>query len=623
MKEPIVNDVDAFDAFYKEARTRLLVQTLALCGDLAAARSAVRDAFVMAWHHWRKVSQLEDPESWTRPHAWNHAQRRAKARVWHRNKFDPELRTTLQTLGKLPVQQRKVLLLDELSSLSMAELAREVGLTQQRAESELQAARTQFAVLRGSTRPPVSELLLPLGGLAEEARWPRPSILRRAGAARRRTHTSIGVAAVVASLVVAGVVVSDGGTARPKLSQEQVSPQAEVIKVVEPLPPQPRLVPADLLSLDQVNRIAPNAVWGPAKTHDNTADDGLVLPCQQARFADPAGVGALVRDFPSEPARPRDARAAVTQFTELSTDDVAAATTYDTTIGWYAGCITPRVQLLSTEKVLGVGEQATLFTLRSWSDPVQTYTVGVARSGLMTTTTIAMVDGDRRDVTRPMTSLLAAAVNEMCGRPGSGTCAAPPTTQVVAPIPVGEVPGMLSEVDLPPVGQIGAPWVGTRAERATVNVAASRCDETSFTKAPVRDNLSRTFLIPDAQLDPRFGLTETVGVVRGQQRAITFVENMRQKMSSCTENDLGTTVTKLTATQSPASELHVWEVRTEVSDDDSVVFLVAMMRFRNRVAEVGFVPTPQAQMAPGAFEALAERALARLPALPRQLTPTA
>lgn len=618
-----MNDVDAFDAFYKQARTRLLVQTLALCGDLAAARSAVRDAFVMSWHHWRKIAQLEDPESWTRPHAWNHAQRRAKARVWHRNKLDPELRRTLQTLGKLPLQQRKVLLLDELSSLSMPDVAREVGITQQRAESELSAARTQFAVLRGSTRPPISELLLPLNDLAEEARWPRPSILRRAGAARRRTHTSVGVAAVVTSLVVAGVVVSDGGTTRPKLSQEQVSAPAEVIKVVEPLPPEPRLVPADLLGPEQVHRIAPNAVWGPAKTHDNTADDGLVLPCQQARFADPAGLGALVRNFTSMPARPRDAQASATQFTELSADDVAAATTYDTTLGWYAGCVTPRVQLLTTEKVIGVGEEATLFTLRSWSEPVQTYTVGVARSGLMTTTAIATVDGDRRDVTRPMTSLLAAAVNEMCGRPGSGTCAAPPTTQTMAPLPVGEVPGMLSEVDLPPVGEVAAPWVGTRAEPASLNVAASRCDETSFTKAPVRDNLSRTFLIPDAQLDARFGLTETVGVIRGQQRAITFVETMRQKMSSCTENDLGTTVTKLTTAQTSVSELHVWEVRTEVSDNDSVVFLVSMMRFRNRVAQVGFFPTPQAQMAPGAFEAVAERALARLPALPRQLTPTA
>ena len=65
---PINTDSDTLRA------SGLLVQTYALTGDLPASRSAVRDAFVAAWHHWRKVSRLEDPESWVRPHAWQHAQ---------------------------------------------------------------------------------------------------------------------------------------------------------------------------------------------------------------------------------------------------------------------------------------------------------------------------------------------------------------------------------------------------------------------------------------------------------------------------------------------------------------------------------------------------------------------
>ena len=65
---------DEFDAFYKNARTVLLQQTFALTGDLPASRSAVRDAFVAAWHHWRKVSRLEDRDAWVRPLAWRYAQ---------------------------------------------------------------------------------------------------------------------------------------------------------------------------------------------------------------------------------------------------------------------------------------------------------------------------------------------------------------------------------------------------------------------------------------------------------------------------------------------------------------------------------------------------------------------
>ena len=83
---------DEFDAFYRASQHRLLMQTYALTGDLPASRGAVRDAFVAAWHHWRKVSRLPDPEGWVRPHAWLHAQRRHSARIWHRDKaLDPDL----------------------------------------------------------------------------------------------------------------------------------------------------------------------------------------------------------------------------------------------------------------------------------------------------------------------------------------------------------------------------------------------------------------------------------------------------------------------------------------------------------------------------------------------------
>ena len=81
------------------------------------SRSAVRDAFVAAWHHWRKVSRLEDPESWVRPQAWQHAQRRHTARIWHRDKsLDAELTRHPRRAGEASLTQRKVLLLTQLSS---------------------------------------------------------------------------------------------------------------------------------------------------------------------------------------------------------------------------------------------------------------------------------------------------------------------------------------------------------------------------------------------------------------------------------------------------------------------------------------------------------------------------
>ena len=58
---------EGFENFYKDVRARLLLQTYALTGDLHAAQRAVRDAMVVAWHHWRKVSRLDQPEDYVRP----------------------------------------------------------------------------------------------------------------------------------------------------------------------------------------------------------------------------------------------------------------------------------------------------------------------------------------------------------------------------------------------------------------------------------------------------------------------------------------------------------------------------------------------------------------------------
>ena len=189
---------DEFDDFYKSTRTSLLQQTFALTGDLPASRSAVRDAFVAAWHHWRKVSRLEDPEAWVRPLAWRHAQRRHSARIFHRDrKLDPGIRATLDALAKLPITQRKVLLLTQLADVSMADMAREVGLTQHDAETRLQLATAEFAMQREVPTTAIRPLFEPLREHVSDARWPRVTIIRRAGTTRRRTHTAVGAVAVV------------------------------------------------------------------------------------------------------------------------------------------------------------------------------------------------------------------------------------------------------------------------------------------------------------------------------------------------------------------------------------------------------------------------------------------
>jgi DNA-directed RNA polymerase specialized sigma24 family protein len=610
---------DEFDEFYKNARSRLLLQTYALTGDLPAARSAVRDSFIVAWHHWRKVSRQDDPEAWIRPYAWSHAQRRHTARIWHRDKsLDTDARATLEALGKLPLGQRKTLLLTHLTSLSMGEMADEAGMSRAEAEKKLQLATAQFSVHRSVPTTSIRSLLEVLRGPVDASRWPRPSIVRRAGAARRRTHTLIGVAVAAVAVVASGTLVSDVDGVQASLDRNPLAtttaqtPDSGDRSVPEP----PEFSGDDLLSANQVEDYVAGRKWQELETSDNTSGDGLVLPCQQSRFADPRGMGALLRTFRTTP-RKGGGDASAFQLTEISESVRSARRAFDTTLEWYAGCTDRRLQLMTTRRVTDVGDSGNVLVLRSWAADRPTMVVGVTRSGAITTTTMTWTPPGGAPSLSLAARLAAADVNGVCARPEAGACAARPELKASAPVPVGDAPGMLAEVDLPPVSRVMKPWVGTEPRRADVNVAATGCDKTAFTGKQMSNNLTRSFVIPTASLPPAFGITETVGTLPGA-RARAFVAGVRRELDACPDRNrgLGTEVTRLAHRQSKARDLTVWRLTTELDDKRSVTYLMGVVREGTAVGQVGFVPDGDVTMGTGAFVDLVTRAGERLPAMP-------
>jgi DNA-directed RNA polymerase specialized sigma24 family protein len=621
--EQHMSAADEFDAFYKGVRSRLLLQTYALTGDLPAARSAVRDSFIVAWHHWRTVSRQPDPEAWVRPHAWAQAQRRHTARIWHRDKkLDREARATLDALGKLPLAQRKMLLLAHLASSSMDAMAEEAGLPPAEAEKKLQLATARFSVQRNVPTTSIRAMLEALRVPVESASWPRPTILRRAGAARRRTHTLIGVAAVVAAVVVSGTLVTDLDGVRATLDREPFSPApagagaSASAAGAASLPEPKEFSGADLLSENQVDDHVRGQRWQERRTTDNAEGDGLVLPCQQSRYADPRGLGALLRTFDTSPRKGGEPSSAY-QLTEISRSARSARRTYDTTLEWYAGCTDRRLQLLATRRVTHVGDDARLLVLRSWSGHRPTIVVGVTRSGSITTTTLTLTPSHAAPGLGRAARLAAAAVNGLCARPEAGECASRPQVKASAPVPVGVAPGMLAEVDLPPVSRVSRPWVGTEPRRADVNVAATGCDNTVFTGKQISNGLTRSFLIPGAKLPVAFGITETVGTLRSD-RARAFVNDVRRKLGECPDRDrgLGTEVTRLAHRHSRARDITVWRLTTELDDRHSVTYLMGIVREGSAVGQVGFVPEAGVTMGRRDFVSLVERAGERLPAMP-------
>src|SRR5690606_9671059 len=147
-----------------------------LTGDLAVSRTAVRDAFAVAWHHWNTVRRVEDQVAWLRPHVWRRARNRHTARPWHRERnLDEGVAATLEALNGLSPNQRKALTLTHLSPVPRGQMAREIGVTVSAVDQLVTTATTDFSGARECAPDAVGDHLAALRAVTK-GRWPRSSI---------------------------------------------------------------------------------------------------------------------------------------------------------------------------------------------------------------------------------------------------------------------------------------------------------------------------------------------------------------------------------------------------------------------------------------------------------------
>lgn len=622
---------ETFDAYYVETRTRLLHEAFALTGDAPAARAAVRDAFVVAWHHWRKVEGLDDRDAYVRPLTLRRARRRHTARIWHRDKsLDPEARTTLDALSKLSTRQRELLVLNALSALSLSDIARAVGLPRGDAERELQRAEAQFSLHRDVPTTEARRLLHDLAEPLSSTRWPRASVIRRSGAARRRTHTVIGAALASTALLVSGSLVATGSGAQPtSLSDEKATGGVDLHDPDLGTVGEAVIDEDTLLSSAQVSRFGSGLDWEETGTSDNLGGDGLVAPCQRERFSDPDGLAALARTWEGSATKVvkktarsgkkrRTRKQRVTwvettavQIVERSRDEDHAAESFEAASLWFAGCADPRTQLVRTSDVKRVGDEARQFRLRSWGRTPATIAVGMARTGSLVVTTVVRTSGAPVNDKASLGGL-AAAVNALCGSDGAGRCAGRARSRTTAPLEIGAPPGLVSVVDLPPVSAVRGPWVGTDPERAgTTNYASTQCDRTTFTGKGITKARTRTFVFPETPNAAQLGLTQVVGSMR-TPAARKFVAKVRSRIRQCGQANLGTTVTPLASSATKDTDLHAWALTMEINDKQSFPFLMAIVRDGTAVSQLGFAPDRNMTMSRDDFVALSRRVLERL-----------
>ncbi|MCW2858026.1 MAG: hypothetical protein JWR52_3641 [Marmoricola sp.] len=586
---------EEFDEFYVATRRGLVLQTFAVTGDLAASRSAVRDAYVAARHHWAKVGTTSDPEGWVRPRAWAAAQRRHTVRPWHRERHVTSAQAAvLEALHALPDVQRRALVLTHLTTLPADEVAREIGLPPVFVAEHLSVGTEAFAASLGIAPADVPAQFEELGSAADSVKLPRPMIVRRNGIRRRRNHMLIGSVLIVAITVLAGAFVAvDAPAAPPPRAGKLVSTRM-------------------LLTAPQLSTLSPAQPWLETGTSDNTTGTGINTDCQASRFADPDGLGTWVRKFSAAGKDPKT----LVQTVEISNSPGAARAAYATTLGWFAGCATARVQLIDAYAVSGVGEQAQILRLRIPDKQDRSFTVGLARTGALTTSTVVESQSDTPVDAHLVSAVLASSVADLCYSKVAGGCITTVSTVATLPPKSGETVGMLAIADLPTIATVAYPWVGTDpVDASTFNAAATPCDNANFAGSGATRPVTRTFLIPQAHLPARFGLTETIGRFSSTQAAIAFSDLVVARLKTCPKKELGSTVTQQTLKlgASTATSYALWRIQSQVNkQQDKVMYWMGIARVGRYVAQINLTPVQPYDISQPAFLALVTRARDRL-----------
>lgn len=595
-------DPAAFDAFYLDARRRLLLQCLALTGDLDASRSAVRDAFVAARQHWHKVGRLDHPEDWVRPRAWSIAQRRSVARIWHRERgLDPQQSAVLDALGALPDAQRRTLLLAHLAALSLGGIARELAQPQPVVEQQLQQATMSVALALDCDSALIRAQLESLAPLVTRPGLPRVTAVRRSAQRRHRLHR-LGASTLGLLLALgAGWFVTAGDLPSTRTAADRTGASQKALH------PQHPVTQALLLTAADVHRshLARGHRWYQVSTDDGTGPGAAATPCQQTKFADEHGLGAWIRRFRTAGHSPRT----LVQSVEVSVDAAAAARAYRTAVAWYAACGSVRGQLLGSWTVPGLGDRSQVVEV---STPAATWTVVATRTGAVTTRT-ALATPTGSPPLAPLVATATMAVRHLCTASAAGTCPVSAPRPVPAAPPPGDVPGMLAAVDLPPVPGVHRPWVGTTAATAVPNLAATPCDHTSFVHA--QRARSRTFLVPQAHLPERFGLTETYGRFGSAAAARAFARTLEREMARCTGRDLGTTLSHHATGGSAHRGAHwsLWRETAEINARKATVsYWTGVVRHGRYVAQLTLTPVGRYDLSAPTFRALVVRSGQRL-----------
>jgi RNA polymerase sigma-70 factor (ECF subfamily) len=145
---------EEFEHFVRDTERTLFGQAFVLCGQYQEAEDLVQETFVRAWQHWGKVASYDDPKAWARRvlhnlavSKWRRLRHRAAGHDPTQDIEAPDVAhlDVVAALARLPVRQRRAVVLHDINDLSVAEVAGEMNAPEGSVRGWLSRGRASLA----------------------------------------------------------------------------------------------------------------------------------------------------------------------------------------------------------------------------------------------------------------------------------------------------------------------------------------------------------------------------------------------------------------------------------------------------------------------------------------------
>lgn len=126
----------SFEEFFDTASRRLVGQAYLLTGNLAESQDLAQETLLRVWSRWDRVSSYDNPEAFARRVLYNQAVSWQRRRSVARRELSPigdlpgpdaDHLDILAALARLPVDQRKAIVMHDVVGLDANEIADELG----------------------------------------------------------------------------------------------------------------------------------------------------------------------------------------------------------------------------------------------------------------------------------------------------------------------------------------------------------------------------------------------------------------------------------------------------------------------------------------------------------------